>query len=141
MSGRPTICTPELIAAAWEYVNGGWKEVGDKVPMVAGLAAEIGVYRGSCCEWAKVDGSEFSNILDAIKQNQERALANGGLSGEFNAPITKMMLTKHGYSDSVTNDHKSSDGSMTPKDVSPAIILKARLDAITNRALGGDTEE
>jgi hypothetical protein len=26
-----------------------------------------------------------------------------------------MMMTKHGYSDRVENDHTSSDGSMTPK--------------------------
>ena len=28
-----------------------------------------------------------------------------------------MMLTKHGYSDKVEQDHTSSDGSMTPKEI------------------------
>jgi hypothetical protein len=39
-------------------------------------------------------------------------LLNNGLDGTFNPPITKMMLSKHGYSDKIEQDHTSSDGSM-----------------------------
>ena len=113
--GRPTAYTPKLVKAAWKYVNGGWIAVGDKVPTVAGLACEIGVARETCHAWAKDESKEFSNILQAIAQKQERELVNNGLDGTFNPPITKMMLTKHGYSDKVEQDHVSSDGSMTPK--------------------------
>jgi hypothetical protein len=42
-------------------------------------------------------------------------LIDGGLIGDFNPTITKLMLTKHGYSDKQEVDNKSSDGSMTPK--------------------------
>jgi hypothetical protein len=114
-AGRPTSYTKELVEAAWEYVNGGWITAGDKVPTVAGLACEIGIHRDTCHEWAKDESKEFSDILQAIAQKQERELVNNGLAGEFVAPITKMMLTKHGYSDKVEQDVKSSDGSMTPK--------------------------
>jgi hypothetical protein len=109
---RPTDYTPELVAKAWEYANGGWAEVGDLVPSVAGLACEIGVRRETCHAWAKDEAKEFSNILSRIAETQERQLLRGGMSSTFNAPITKMMLTKHGYSDRVEQDHTSSDGSM-----------------------------
>jgi hypothetical protein len=121
-AGRPTSYTPKLVKAAWDYVNGGWITVGDKVPTVAGLACEIGVARETCHAWAKDESKEFSHILQAIAQKQERELVNNGLDGTFNPPITKMMLTKHGYSDKVEQDHVSSDGSMSPRDASAAVL-------------------
>lgn len=121
-AGRPTAYTPKLVKAAWNYVNDGWITAGDKVPTVAGLACEIGVHRDTCHEWAKDETKQFSDILQAIAQKQERELVNNGLTGDFVAPITKMMLTKHGYSDKVEQDIVSSDGSMTPKDTSAAVL-------------------
>jgi hypothetical protein len=113
-AGRPTNYTHELVAAAWDYARGGWVDAGDPVPTVAGLACEIGMSRDTCYEWAKHEDKEFSDILCLIAQSQERQLVKGGLMGNFNAPISKMMLTKHGYSDRVENDHTSSDGSLAP---------------------------
>ena len=34
---------------------------------------------------------------------QERKLLSNGLTNEFNASITKLLLTKHGYTDKVEN--------------------------------------
>lgn len=116
-AGRPTDYTPELVAKAWEYAEGGWIAAGDKVPSVAGLACEIGIHRDTCHEWAKDKNKEFSDILKAIAQIQERELVNNGLTGDFTAPITKMMLTKHGYSDKLEQDHTSSDGSLAPQQI------------------------
>lgn len=116
-AGRPTSYTKELVKKAWEYINGGWISAGDKVPSVAGLACEIGIHRDTCHEWAKDEEKEFSDILKAIAQIQERELVNNGLTGDFVAPITKMMLTKHGYSDRVEQAHTSPDGSMSPKEI------------------------
>lgn len=113
--GRPTDYTPELLEAAMHYATDGWIECKDAVPTVAGLACEIGVSRETCYAWARDDKKKaFSDILHKIAQTQERKLVNGGILGEFNAPITKMMLTKHGYSDRIEQDHSSKDGSMTP---------------------------
>ena len=114
LSGRPSRYTKKLVAAAWAYVNGGWEKAGDRVPSVAGLACEIGINRDTCYDWAKHEDKDFSDILKAIAQKQERELLNNGLDGTFNPPITKMMLSKHGYSDRVETDHRSSDGTMTP---------------------------
>lgn len=123
-SGRLTDYSPEIVEKAWEYANGGWIKAGDKVPSIAGLACEIGIHRETCHEWAKDKNKVFSDILRAIAQKQERELLNNGLSGTFNPPITKMMLSKHGYSDKIESDLTSSDGSMTPQ-IIERVIVKA----------------
>jgi hypothetical protein len=119
--GRPTLYTKKLVDAAWKYANGGWQEAGDPVPSVAGLACEIGVRRETCHAWAKDESKEFSNILGEIAAIQERYLLKGGLEGDFNPSITKMMMTKHGYSDRVEQDLTTSDGSMRPT----TVVIKA----------------
>jgi len=108
--GRPTDYTPKIIEAAWNYANGGWIKAGDKVPSVAGLACEIGVRRETCHAWAKEPDKEFSNILMVISEKQERELLNKGLSGAFNYSITKMMLSKHGYSDATKQELSGPNG-------------------------------
>jgi hypothetical protein len=124
VSGRLTDYSNEIVEKAWEYVNGGWITAGDKVPSIAGLACEIGIHRETCYEWAKDKNKVFSDILKAIAQKQERELLNNGLDGTFNPPITKMMLSKHGYSDRVEQDITSSDGSMAPT----RIVIEAARD-------------
>lgn len=112
---RTSEYSPEILQAAEDYVSGGWSEAGDLVPTVAGLAIEIGKSRETCYEWATHDDkAEFSDILTRIREIQERKLVNGGLGNIFNPAVTKMMLTKHGYSDKQELDHTSSDRSMTP---------------------------
>ena len=113
-AGRNSLYTPELVEKAREYLT-GYSSVGDLVPSIAGLACVLGITRETCYAWARDENkAEFSDILGELMQRQERGLLNGGLGGEFNSSISKMMLTKHGYSDKVETDMKSSDGSMTP---------------------------
>ena len=105
--GRPTLYTPELLVKANEYIDGGWEKAGDAVPTVAGLACELNICRDTCYAWGdEGEKPEFSDILRKIAQKQERKLVNGGLEGGFNAAVTKMMLTKHGYSDKQEIDAK-----------------------------------
>jgi hypothetical protein len=113
-AGRPATYKLSMVESARRYIA-NHEDFGDPVPTVAGLACVLGVVRDTCYTWAKDETKpEFSDILGELAQKQERVLIARGLIGEFNAPITKMMLTKHGYSDKVENDHTSSDGSMTP---------------------------
>jgi len=112
--GRPTIYNEKLVEEARKYVDGGWQEAGDPVPSVAGLACEIGVNRETLRLWSKDESNDFFGILNEIMQIQERSLLKGGLQGDFNPSITKMMMTKHGYSDRVEQDLTTSDGSMRP---------------------------
>jgi hypothetical protein len=121
-AGRPSNYTPELVAAAWEYARGGWIAAGDPVPTVAALACEIGISRDTCYEWAKHEDKEFSDILSKIAQEQERNLVKGGLGGDFNAAITKMMMTKHGYSDATKNEVSGPDGGAIPVEIKRTIV-------------------
>lgn len=112
--GRPTDYTPELIEKALDYAE-NFDQYGDAVPTVAGLACELGTHRDTIYNWAKDDSKpEFFDIFNKIMQAQERKLVNGGLAGGFNPAVTKMMLTKHGYSDKQQIEHSekvTDDGS------------------------------
>jgi hypothetical protein len=120
--GRPTDYTPKIIKAAWDYANGGWIKAGDKVPSVAGLACEIGISRETCHAWARDDDNEFSDILKLISRKQERELLNNGLSGDFNYSITKMMLSKHGYSDATKQELSGPSGGAIRIEIKRTII-------------------
>jgi hypothetical protein len=121
-AGRPTDYTPKIVKAAWDYAKGGWITAGDKVPSVAGLACEIGVRRETCHAWAREDDKEFSHILMVIAEKQERELLNNGLSGDFNYSITKMMLSKHGYSDATKQELSGPSGGAIPIEIKRTII-------------------
>ncbi len=115
--GCPSKLTNELIAKAKEYLYGGYESFGDVVPSVAGLSCYLAIARSTTYEYAKhdsVQGREFSDIVEGILSLQENKLINGGLKGDFNASIAKLMLAKHGYSEKQEVDHTSSDNSMSP---------------------------
>lgn len=111
--GRPTEYNESKLMMARAYIEGGWEAQGDVVPQVVSLALAMGVSKAVIYQWAKdPDKKEFVDILTRVQQAQEQKLINGGLSGGFNPAVTKMLLCKHGYSDKIEQDHKSSDGSM-----------------------------
>lgn len=111
--GRPTNYDESVLALAREYLES--YEHDELVPTVAGLAGHIKRSRSTIYKWeAEKLYPEFSDVLEEIKECQEKKLIKGGLSSNFNSVITKMMLTKHGYSDKQEIDHSSTDGSMTP---------------------------
>jgi hypothetical protein len=89
----------------WEYVRGGYKELGHQIPSAAGLAKIASVSLKTIHMWSVSDNvqcnpvGEFPEIYSAMMVEQQLRLLNKGLSGDFNPAITKMILTKHGYSD------------------------------------------
>lgn len=118
--GRPSKLA-ESLQPAREYLEGGYEIDGAVIPTVAGLACYLGVSRSTVNKWAAEDTAEggFSDIVEGILSMQEFKLVNGGLKGDYNSTIAKLMLTKHGYSDKAEVDNKSSDGSMSTK---PTVI-------------------
>jgi len=103
--GRPSIYTPDLLDEARAYLS-NWNEGGKVIPSHVDLALCLKISRSTLYEWgASDDKKEFSDILEEISQLQESELMNNGLSGLFNANITKLVLGKHGYKDTseVTN--------------------------------------
>jgi len=95
--GRPSQLA-ETLEKAKEYLYGGYEAVGEVIPSIAGLACYTEKGRNNIYEYAK-QSEEFQNILDGIMKLQESKLLNEGLKGNFNSTITKLILTKHGYSD------------------------------------------
>lgn len=105
--GRPTLLTTELIQKAQEYADLCAKRALDGGNEVTGSIAELSLYldvaRSSIYKWAE-ESQIFSDILEKIMSSQELALIDNGLKGTFNSTITKLMLTKHGYSDKQETD-------------------------------------
>lgn len=112
MAGRPTDYNKDIQAKADAYAEGGFVDCGDVVPSRAGLALELGISRTTLANWEK--HPEFLVTLDRIAYLQERISLNGGLRGELNSTIVKLLLANHGYSDKVQQDNISTDGSVAP---------------------------
>lgn len=110
--GRPTLLNEAMLEKAKYYLMDGFKEVENIVPSVAGLCCYLGVSKSTVYEWASKEESNlkdpirkaFSDTLESIQVKQEMMLINGGLAQAYSAPITKLMLSNHGYSESVKQD-------------------------------------
>lgn len=98
--GRPTKYCPEIITKTIDYLT-NYKDYGDVIPQLAGLAHHLNITRETVNKWLNdKNKKEFSDICRKVLGAQERALVNGGLESRYNSNITKMMLSKHGYTDS-----------------------------------------
>jgi len=96
---RPTKYNKEILAKAKEYLE-IWPKLGDAIPLVAGLASHCDVSKRVIYDWAKdEDKLEFLHTLDKLQEKQERILITKGLTGDFNAAITKLALHNHDYSE------------------------------------------
>jgi|TARA_R110000737_G_scaffold100073_1_gene134028 hypothetical protein len=121
-SGRPTSYNDEVLQMAKDYLNyflDNKSEVNlippQVIPTAVGLCAYINIGTSTIHVWDKDEEKvEFRAVLDKIKQVQHVIALNGGMTGVYSAPIVKLLLTKHGYSDKSEQDIKSSDGSMSP---------------------------
>lgn len=108
--GRPSKYDDEVQAMAEDYVN-NFSDYGDVVPTVAALALHLDVTMKTLYNWATEKNPKFLHIFNRLELLQHKSLVNGGLAGGFNPAVTKMMLTKHGYSDKIEQSHTSPDGS------------------------------
>lgn len=131
--GRPSKYNDEIQAASEDYVN-NFKEYGDIVPTVAGLALHLDVAIKTLYNWATDKNPDFLHVFNRLELLQHKGLVNGGLAGGFNPAVTKMMLTKHGYSDKQEIDHRSGDGSMgaAPTRIEIVAPVLAKDDDATN---------
>lgn len=103
---RPTKYNEEMQRLADQYVEGGFLECGDVVPSRAGLALELKLSRETLTNWSEAN-PEFLGTLERLSWLQERISLNGGLKGDLNSTIVKLLLANHGYSDSQKVDHTS----------------------------------
>jgi hypothetical protein len=99
---RPTKLTKELVEKASKYIDEtkmGGQFFGD-LPTIEGLAIYLDIRRSTIYEWEAGSTTlqkQFSDIVDDVKTHQAYKLVGKGLKGEYNAAITKLMLSKHGY--------------------------------------------
>lgn len=124
--GRPSKLF-ECLEPAMKYLQGDYTIDGGVIPTVAGLACYLGVSRSSVNKWAVEDKSEggFSDIVEGILSMQEFKLVNGGLKGDYNPTIAKLLLSKHGYADKAEMAHEH-----TGKDGAPVQIVTMKPDDI-----------
>lgn len=120
--GRPSKLTRELVDKANFYMLSDFQTQGDAVPSHAGLCCYLGVVKSTIYEFAKSEcelGVEFSNTLAAVKVKQEKMLLSGGLLSTYNAQITKLMLSNHGYSEKQEVEHSGNIAGLAPIIIAP----------------------
>lgn len=112
---RPSEYTPEIAEQAWAYLQTYASVHKHSIPSVVGLAVVLNRAESTLYNWDCEEKPEFLGILAAIKEKQQLVLLNSGLDGTFSAPITKLVLGKHGYHDTQKVDATVNDYSnLTP---------------------------
>ena len=107
---RPTKYTPELLDKANTYLS----TYSRLIPSHQDLCLRLDISESTLYDWAQKH-DEFSEILARVKLTQFTVAMDGGLGGEMNANLVKLLMGKHGLSEKSTVDQIRSDGSMAPK--------------------------
>ena len=101
--GRPTKYSKEILAKSLDYLD-NYADHKHAIPSIVGLAKVLHISSKVLHEWMKDDRKkEFRYIIDTLRDNQHEVLVSNGLNGGFNSAITKLVLSKHGYSDTQGN--------------------------------------
>ena len=121
---RPSKYNDSILEKAEDYIK-NYIKYGDKIPMIDGLALELGIHRDTVNDWER-KYPEFSDIVRTLMTHQGRKLMNGSLSGEFRERTATLALSSnHGLVIKTETDITSSDGTMKP----PTIIqLVGKID-------------
>jgi len=135
--GRPPDYGQEVLDDCEKYIMGGWKDYGQSVPSMVGLSLFIGCAKSTVYKWrGEEDKKEFSDYCEIVMDMQEACLISNGLNGVFAPTITKLILTKHGYTDKVDTNHTNDGGSFNnnPVNIDTSKLsvdqLKALKDAL-----------
>lgn len=114
MMGRPTKYNDEVCEKAIDYILNHKTKYHDEIPMIDGLALELGVHRDTINDWShKYD--DFSDIVKILHTKQGRVLANGALNGTLKERSATLCLSsQHGWVSKTQQDITSSDNAFTP---------------------------
>jgi len=105
---RPTKYSDELL----EKANGYLLQYTRLIPSNQDLCLHLNISESTLYDWAQKH-EEFSDILARVKLTQFAVAMDGGLGGDMNANLVKLLMGKHGLSDKSVVDQTSSDGSMS----------------------------
>ena len=116
--GRPTKYKPEHDELLIKMMSQGRS--------VVQFCAAIGIARKTFYEWVKLDEG-FSNTFTRAKTfceaHWESELQSMMYDNKVNAPLVKMYFTnRFNWTDKQQVDNTSSDGSMTPKQITRVIV-------------------
>jgi hypothetical protein len=135
--GRPTKYSPEIISNSLDYLKSFDFKDGqlrnrnnEYIPTLAGLALWLGISRDTVHDWLRQEKKkEFSYIVSMIKTRQEQLLVNGGVGGDYNPSITKLILNaKHDYVEKNQTDVTSTDGSLNSQNAAFLAALNKKHD-------------
>ncbi len=103
LGGSPSKYNGDYIRELGQEYLETWMQTGAKVPSKQGFALFLASKQvcnpSTFYKWMNEDKPELSEITTAISMFQHEGLITNGLSGRFNPTITKLMLSKHGYSE------------------------------------------
>lgn len=68
------------------------------IPTIEELSLELNINVDTIYAWEKKH-EEFSEVIERVRKTQAARLAKGGLAGDYNPTITKLMMHKHGWRD------------------------------------------
>ena len=107
--GRPTKYNDEMVEKARAYIESEYLSQADAIPSHPGMAKYLGVTRSTLYQWAE-EHEDFSDTLEQLMDEQHRLTLSGGIRGDFNSTISKLVLNNHGYSDKVDGTLSAPDG-------------------------------
>lgn len=103
--GRPVEYSDQVLTDSFQYIQmcgNEWDNKAERykcnLPSIEGLALHLEIHRSTVYDWQK-KYPEFSDIIETLLQKQAQLLINSGLEGTYNSTISKVLLTKHGYTD------------------------------------------
>ena len=99
---RPTKYSQRMFDEAQDYID-NYSRHGHAIPSAVGLCKVLGVSRSTIYKWGD-EYEAFSDVLDALHERQELVVVNKSITGDYNSTISKLILTKHGYSDGTDSD-------------------------------------
>jgi hypothetical protein len=130
--GRPSIYSRAVLDTTQDYIT-NYENHGHSVPTIAGLCQVIGMSRDLAYKWMEDESKkEFFYMVSRIMTAQEHKLIEGGLNNTYNSSVTKLMLSKHGYTDS--QDKQGVSVNVTINRGSTEIEVKGQTLTIDNDA-------
>lgn len=104
--GRPSIYNQSYIDKTNQYID-NLKDSDTVIPSLVGLSLYLGIAEDTVQDWKNQKNKrEFSVLCKHILALQHQALLENGLTGKFNAHITKLVLSNaHGYTDNANNNN------------------------------------
>jgi hypothetical protein len=128
--GRPTTYSPDILKKTLQYIEKSKDEIEEYhktrgvqsnsyerlvkpgLPTRDGLALFLNVHRDTIHQWSTIH-QEFSDTLDIIDAMQKQMLILGGLSGDYNPVIAKLILSSnHGMKEKNETELSNPDGNL-----------------------------